>query len=279
MKRPLVESAKKTTYYERVLLSFDLARENVQDDFVIVVPVYNDAGVEALITTFRTHIRPNDIILLVSGNFNVLNTNWITQSALRLKAVFPNTAIIAGTNGIHNLSLLANEVKGTPVEAIVYIYEPGSQNGKEFSWDFEGTVDNFNIARQVADKNNVYLISKVTGRPILQEGLSKYNWRYNILGQNLDYMFIQTQTYSKKGHKEFVRAINTLLAEYKSSDAVVNWLPQVSIDKNSQNGVDLKTAIRCVRTARAKGIAGAVVWWSPSQASDMEMFLKKFRGK
>lgn len=236
------------------------------NSFVVVVPIYNNQGLEVVRTGLRPYIRPGDIFLLVSGNNNRwIDVTWLNTTAATLKDLYPNTVIMAGTSGLANVSSAASGVRA-PIEAVAYVYEPNFPNEPEFTWDFSVTSANFDQATQLVHSRGLLSVGKPTGRPILQAALQKHNWNYGILGQRVDQMIIQTQTYCKKSPQAFEAAIDKVLSQYQEAGATGRWFPLVSVDPRAPNGVPIQRALDCANAIKGRGLTGFLMWWSPRHA-------------
>jgi hypothetical protein len=246
-------------------------------NFKFVIPIYNKQGLEVVTNELKDDIRPNDIFLIISGNFSYMDLAWVNSTAKTLKNVFPENRLVAGTNGLNNLEIMARSISSGPIEAIAYIYEPNSPFGTEFTWDFEHTLSNFKKSSEIASNHNKRIIAKPTGRPILRAGLQHYNWDYSMLGNSVDFMFIQTQTYCKNGPDVFIKALNKIEAQYLAAGLPMNWYPEVSIDPSAPNGVPVKTAVHCAQLAKKRQMGGILVWWSPAYKDALVQFLRSFR--
>ncbi|MDP2674603.1 MAG: hypothetical protein Q8Q00_06830 [Dehalococcoidia bacterium] len=225
-------------------------------------------------TALGPYMRPGDIFLLISGNFRPIDIDWLNRSATRLKAQYPDALIVAGTTGLTNISALS-EGGQSPIEAVVYIYEPNFPKEPEFTWDFGGTIANFDKAAEATHAHGLRLIGKPTGRPIMHPDLQRYGWDYAMLGRHADRMFIQTQTYCKKGADVFATALDKLVSQYQGFGAPGSWLPQVTIDPDAPNGVTVQQALRCSEAAQSRGLGGLLMWWSPKHADAAVEFLQR----
>lgn len=239
--------------------------------FSLVIPVYNDAGLSHALTTLEPHLRADDRFMIVSGNTTgQIDTAWINEAARALRETYPGAAIYAATSGLDNLARAAQHVAPT-VDALVYVYEPNFPNQPEFSWDFETTLARFREARAQARRGGFKLIGKPTGRPLLQPSLQYYAWDYGKLATTADELFIQTQTYCKESSRVFAGALDAVLEQY--GDAAAPWVPQLTIAPEAPNGTSVQQAQACLAEARARGISGATLWWSPPFAGRAASFI------
>ena len=241
----------------------DVASPAPERNFGLVIPIYNSAGLEAALTTLRPHLRGKDRFMLVSGNTDgVIDVAWLNQAALELRRVYPAAPIYAATSGLENIEAAAQGVSAS-VTAIVYIYEPNFPNQPEFSWDFETTLTLFGEAEARIRTGGFRAIGKPTGRPILQSNLQSYTWNYGRLAENVDELFIQTQTYCKDSPSAFAEALDTLGKQFRGH-AKTSWVPQVTIDPGAPNGTTVAQARACLKAAKQRGRSGVVLWWSPN---------------
>jgi hypothetical protein len=245
-----------------------------EKNFRLVIPVYNNAGLEQVRTTLKKYIRQEDTLLVVTGNFNKLDLDWANNTIKILRSEFPGTGIVAGAGGISNVKIIANGIN-EPIDGILYIYEPNLPNGAEFDWNFDATLSNYDEAAETIHSKGLRLIGKPTGRPIMQKNLQKHNWDYSKLGNVADYLFIQTQTYATKGASEYEDALDKLLKQYDAGGKTVNFIPQIAVDTNSRNGVSVDLAVECSQIAMNKGLEGMLVWWSPAQTHNMSEYMEQ----
>lgn len=230
--------------------------------FSLVIPIYNDAGLTHALTTLEPHLRADDRFMIVSGNTTgQIDTAWVNEAALELRRTYPGAPIYAATSGLDNVTKAAQNVVRT-VDALVYVYEPNFPNQPEFSWDFDTTLTRFQGARLRALGGGFRTIGKPTGRPLLQASLQDYAWDYGRLATTVDELFIQTQTYCKESPAVFAGALDAVLEQY-GAEATRPWVPQVTIDPGAPNGTSVQQAQACLAEARARGISGATLWWSP----------------
>ena len=242
-------------------------------DFSLVIPVYDEAGLEAVLTLLKPHLSTSDRFMIVSGNTSgAVDTVWVNEAARRLHAAYPSAPLYAATSGLTNVAVAAREVT-TLVAAIVYVYEPNFPNQPEFSWDFTATLDRFGEARAHIARGGFQAIGKPTGRPLLQTSLDSYNWNYGALAETVDELFVQTQTYCKESPGEFAAALDTLAKQYGSRAALFPWTPQITIDPGAPNGTTVAQAQACVVKARERGLSGAVLWWSPTFVEQAVAFI------
>lgn len=242
----------------------------------LVVPVYNERGLEVAKTEFRPYITRDDIFLVVSGNFNSLDLAWIDEATATLKRTYPDVPVFVGTGGFRNVSLIVEKV-AHPCQGLVYIYEPNLPGEPEFTWDPEGTAANFRRAAELARQRGLAFAVKPTGRPLLQTGLKKYGWDYRALAGTADAVFVQTQTYCKKGPDVFQKAIKKLQSQFETNGVSVPWFPEISVDPEAPNGVPVSRAVKCTQVARAEGITGVLLWWSPEHVEAALEFLRFLR--
>lgn len=247
---------------------------NDNNNFGLVIPIYNDRGLKEVKTTLKGQIRQGDTFFVVTGNFNKLNIDWANKAVKTLRQEFPGIDIVVGVGGLSNLVKIVENIE-EPIAGIVYIYEPNLPEGPEFDWKFNVTTTNFEKVAEIAHSKGLRFIGKPSGRPILQRALQKYNWDYSQLGNIADHLFIQTQTYAKKGTNEYENVLDIILEQYSEVGKQVNAFPQVSIDPKAPNGVDVNRAIQCTRIAANKDFAGMLVWWSPEYSNAMFNYLQK----
>jgi hypothetical protein len=241
--------------------------------FSLVIPIYNEAGLSAALTTLKPHLRRDDRFLIVSGNTDgQIDPAWINRAALELRETYPHAPIYAATSGLSNVAQAAQSVIDT-VEAIVYIYEPNFPNQPEFSWDFGTTLARFSQAGAQIRSGGFRAVGKPTGRPLLQPSLQAYAWDYGELAATVDELFIQTQTYCKESPAAFARAIDEIVEQYGAQAEALSWLPQVTIDPGAPNGTSVRQAQACLAEAQARGVSGAVLWWAPPFAGRAVSFI------
>ena len=242
--------------------------------FTVVVPIYREAMLDLALTTLKPYLRDEDRFLIVSGNMSgPVDTAWINRAALELRAAYPYARLYAATSGLGNLERAAQEV-GDLVEAVVYIYEPNFPNQPEFSWDFAKTRAHFSEAAERVRAQGFRTVGKPTGRPLLQPSLTDYNWDYGVLATTVDEMLIQTQTYCAESVSAFSEAIREISGQYGARGQTRAWLPQVTIDPVAPNGTSVGQAQACLSAARAQGVEGTVLWWSPAFVERMITFLR-----
>lgn len=247
-----------------------------ENGFQFVIPIYNNPGLKAVTSDFYPYIKPGDVLLVVSGNFNTLNLPWINEAIATLREKYPNNPIFVGTGGLRNVSLIVENIT-QPLDGIVYIYEPNLPYGPEFTWDFEKTAANLKKAADIAHKQILPVAAKPTGRPILQAGLQKYNWDYGVLAGHVDVMFVQTQTYCKKGPDAFEKAIDKLKTQFEVSNSPTAWFPEISLDPEAPNGVPVSRALQCLQIAQSRGVKGILMWWSPKYKGAALEFLQQYK--
>ncbi|HWO72523.1 MAG TPA: hypothetical protein VNN21_03105 [Dehalococcoidia bacterium] len=237
----------------------------------LTVAVYNQAGVNALVTTLAPYVRPEDSFLLISGNnAKPLDLAWLNRAAAALAARFPDNRVLVGTAGLANFNLAAQGVQ-SPIDEIVYIYEPNMANEPEFSWDFEATLAHVDEAAAMAHGHPLAAGVKPTGRPLLQAYLFKYAWDYGRLGQRVDRTYVQTQTYCKKNPETFGAAAAELVAQFGAPGAA--WSMEISLDPESVNGVYADQALACARAAQSWNVSRFLMWWSPPYAAEAAAFM------
>lgn len=242
-------------------------------DFGLVIPIYNEAGLEAALTEFKPQLRSRDRFMLVSGNMDgEIDVPWLNRAALELRTAYPATPIYAATSGLSNVAAASRKV-ATLVEAIVYVYEPNFPNQPEFNWDFGPTLDHFGEAEALINQNGFRAVGKPTGRPLLQSSLQSYAWDYSRLAETVDELFVQTQTYCKESPQVFAEALDKLDGQYKNRAQLRPWIPQVTVDPDAPNGTTVEQARACLEEAKQRGLSGAVLWWSPNFADRAVAFI------
>lgn len=250
---------------------------NSDSDIRVIVPIYNNRGIEAVRNVLHPYIRGTDMFLLVSGNFNTLNTSWLNESIAFLKNEYPENPVFVGTGGIEHIALIVNNVT-QPFDGMVYIYEPNLPNGQEFTWDFERTLENLNASRALAHSRGLPLVAKPTGRPILQRNLLEYEWDYSKVAQHTDLMFLQTQTYLKRGPDVFDQALKKVGAQFEANGTSSTlWFPQITVDPDAPNGVPVSEALRGLQIIRSNNLTGVLMWWSPRYVQQALEFLRQCR--
>ncbi len=233
--------------------------------FSLVIPVYDERGLQETVSTLRPHLRPDDRFMVVSGNTTgVIDTAWLNRAARTLRGAYPDASIYAATSGLENVARAAREADPA-IEAVVYIYEPNFPNQPEFSWEFGATLERFAEARAKAEAGGFRAIGKPTGRPLLQENLLAYGWNYGALAERVGELFVQTQTYCKDSPAAFATALDTLVEQYGSRAQLFPWIPQITIAPApaAPNGTSVAQAKACLNEVRKRNLPGVVLWWSP----------------
>lgn len=231
--------------------------------FTLVLPIYDDDGLAYALTTLKPHLRDEDRFMIVSGNGSgAVDTTWVNKAALELRTVYPHVRLYAATSGLENTKVMAQGIDDL-IEAIVYIYEPNFPNQPEFNWDFSETLTHFSEASAEIKQHGFRAVGKPTGRPLLQPNLTSYAWDYGALAGTVDELLIQTQTYCKDGAAAFAGAIDAVLGQYRGQGQTLPWLPQVTVASTAPNGIGVAQAQACIAEARARGVGGTVLWWSP----------------
>jgi hypothetical protein len=221
----------------------------------LTLPVFNDRALTALLELLAPHLRPEDTLMLVSGNADKpLSLPWLSESLQALQAL-PPRRLLAATAGHAHLAALAGA--GLEVAGLVYIYEPGFANVPEFSWGAPQTLWALEEAVAIAHEHGYPLVFKPTGRPLLQGDLKRYGWHYGRFAERCEALFVQTQTYCRAG--TFGEALAKLASECAAH--LDRTYVQVTADPAAPNGVPSARALACLRAARA--FAGATLWWSP----------------
>ncbi|MEX1073167.1 MAG: hypothetical protein WED86_05650 [Chloroflexota bacterium] len=242
----------------------------------VVIPIYNDRGLEAVRTSLRPYLRRDDVFLLVSGNQDdQIDAEWVDRSAEVLRTFYPGTTILAGTSGMANISLGIAGIR-PPVEGLAYIYEPEFSNEPEFSWDFATTQRLFDEVAAKTRSAGFRAIGKPTGRPLLAVPLSGFEWDYAELGATMDDLFVQTQAYCHESVATYEEAIGKLIAQFGESGSD-RWLPQITLDLNSRHGVSVERALACAERAKEMGVRRFLMWWSGAHAENAAAFLKGIR--
>ncbi len=242
--------------------------------FRFIIPVYNNPGLTEIRTTLKGQIRRQDIFMVVSGNFNTLDIDWLDKTAGILREEFPDSLILVGTGGLDNISAIADRM-ATPIDGMAYIYEPGQPYAPEFDWDFGVTTANFGQAAEILRSRELLFVGVPTGRPVQQAQLQKYRWDYSSLGGMTNHLLVQTQTYALKGTTEYRQALEKLITQYDMKKKPLNMFPQITVDTNSPNGVEVSRAVKCSKIAVDQGFNGMLVWWSPRQSGAMLDYMRK----
>ena len=237
----------------------------------VIVPIYNTQGFNQTVNTLAQLAPSNTTFMLVSGNMDkALDVTWVNRTAKDLKGRFPLSTVVIATAGLAHVRILTAQVT-SPVEGVVYIYEPNFANEPEFTWDFEATLESFATVRSLAHANNLRAIGKPTGRPLYQKYLYKHRWDYAALSMEVDELFVQTQTYCKKGSIVFAGALERLVTQLatrrQSAEPPSPVSVQISVDPASPNGVGAESSRACLESVsgyvRKGELAGVMVWWSP----------------
>lgn len=245
-----------------------------QSSLALVLPVYNNTGVQAVTTQLGRYLRSGDTLLIVSGNTSgTVDTRWVNQTATTLKSSFPTMHIVALTSGLANIQVAATELH-SPIEAIAYDYEPNHGNEPEFSWNFTTTMSNLTNAASVISQHGFGAIGAPTGRPILETDLQIYNWNYGTEGKTLGTIFAQTQTDCKSGLTKFQAAVTKVADEYAALGLPQTWLAQVTANPADPNGVTASVAAQCAQIAQSSEVPGVTLWWAPTDTADAARFLQ-----
>ena len=234
------------------------------------IPLYNDAGLREL-TALKPFLRPNDTLMLVSGNVaQPLDTGWLGTCLAELAAEYPQRVLVAAA-GVEHLEKLAEA--GLETAGLAYIYEPGFANVPEFSWDAATTLKNLERAAAIVYTHGSNVAFKPTGRPLFQNYLFKYGWNYGSFAERVDLLLVQTQTYCRAG--TFRSAAEKLGLE--CAHQLGKTYVQITLDPTARNGVSPETAVKCAQTAEACGFAGVTAWGSPRFTEQTVNFLKHLR--
>lgn len=233
--------------------------------------VYNDAGLRALLT-LAPPLGPDNSLMLVSGNVDKpLGLEWLTRTHEALRVRYPATPVLYATAGLAHLKTLAGA--GVQADGLVYVYEPGFANVPEFSWDKTVTLRNLEEAVRLARGAGLQVMFKPTGRPLLQRALQQHGWHYGSFAEQVDALFVQTQTYCQNG--TFAQATEKLAAECTPN--LAKTYVQLTLDLAARNGVSPTAARDCLRTAERCGFGGVTAWWSPRFEAEARLFLGTFR--
>ena len=234
----------------------------------VIIPIYNTQGFNQTVNTLAQLAPSTTTFMLVSGNMDkALDIPWVERTAKDLKGRFPSCTVVAATAGLAHARLLSTHV-ASPIEGVVYIYEPNFANEPEFTWDFGATLESFATVKRLAHANNLRAIGKPTGRPLYQKYLYKHGWDYAALSAEVDELFVQTQTYCKKGSVAFAGALERLVSQLATRQGAKSPVSvQISVDPASRNGVDAASSRACLESVaehtRKGELAGVMVWWSP----------------
>jgi hypothetical protein len=93
----------------------------------------------------------------------------------------------------------------------------------------------------------------------------------------MDDLFIQTQSYCEESVAQFEAAIQKLIAQFEGASRSDRWLPQLTVDLNSQNGVPVSRALACAEQAKELGVDRFLIWWSPAFPDEAAAFLEGLR--
>ncbi len=243
----------------------------------VILPIYNARGL-GIVQELAPHIPAYTTFMLVSGNVDKpLDTAWVNRSAIALKEQFPQSTVVSATAGLGHMRNLTARVT-SPVEGVVYIYEPNFSNEPEFTWTFADTLRHFAAVRELARSRGLRSIGKPTGRPLFQSYLFKHGWDYAALGAEVDELFVQTQTYCKKDSAVFEGALKRLVEQRRAVGQRSSVSVQLSLDPASPNGVTAEAGAACLRCVKGHAlegeIAGLMLWWSPRYPEEVAKCLE-----
>lgn len=243
----------------------------------LVLPVYNDRGVAALLGELAEFVDARTTIMVVSGNEQPpFEPTFVTDAVARLHAAFPHARLIVATSGAAHVAE-AVETLPSAAEAVVYVFEPNRPN-EEFTWDFEAAVRTLEGAGARARSAGVPLFTKPTGRPLLEGALLRHGWDYGRLAGSVPEMYVQTQTYCRQGPVAYATALERLATQVAGARGVH---VQLSIGPTFPNGVTPARAAACLGRARPHldggTFSGVLVWWSPEALDDVRAFLRVLR--
>lgn len=241
---------------------------------VMILPIYNDRGLAAIGTHIEPHLASRDIFMIVSGNQDKdFDPKWVNATAARLHAAYPDTRLVTATSGITNVRAAASGVV-SPIEGIVYIYEPAFANEPEFRWDIAEAELAIASAMAVIDAADMLAIVAPTGIPLDSNVTLTEPWDYVALAPSADHLWVQTQRYCRAGRQSFERAVTRLVSQGAVRGG---WAVQVTVDPGSTNGVPAEQALDCARFALETGVDAIVMWWSPASPLSAAAFLRALR--
>lgn len=261
----------------------------------LTFPIFNEKGVKKFKEVFHNYVERNDTFLIISGNSdNPLSFENLTKWSSDIRMQFPDNQIFWGTAGLKHFNELTQSMTyeiAVSISGLTYIYEPGNEfldSTPEFrqthdvnivNWTELNAFLNFNNARSQAAQLNLEFSVKPTGRPLCQSYLwnTEHNgeWNFGRLSMAADQLWIQTQTFVKRG--DFYRCIerlNSQLGHFNKKAKV-----QISINSNDTNSVSVNQALRAIRQIEDfENINGAMIWWGTDSPEKMLEFLSKYRG-
>lgn len=244
----------------------------------LVLPVYNQSGLDALIESLGSKMRPSDTVLIVTGNNDRdLKLAWLDSATSQVRAEIPGVTVYAMTAGFENVRLI-RDARIDGVSGIVYDYENHFPNAPEFDYDFETTVSNVSQFHSLLENSSLTSVVLPTGLPLAKHWAQKWEWDYAEINSEVDSLVIQTQSYCLSSSDDFREAIAKGDSQHTAMGLdPTDWIPQVTVDPNSTNGVTPAEAVECANHAIETGHETIMVWWSPRFVDEAIEFIDLVR--
>jgi hypothetical protein len=241
-------------------------------------PVFNQRGVDELLTRIAPQMKAGDGVIVVTGNNdNALDLPWLQASATRINDALPETKVYAMTAGLEHVRQI-NDGNISGIAGVIYDYEPKFPNEPEFDYSFAKTQANVAEFARILSGSGLQSVLLPTGLPLNKSWAQKHGWDYAALGAEGDLQIIQTQTYCKSSASEFESAIERATAQHSALGmGTAHWMPQITVDPKAPNGVSPAAAAECFAHAVAAGHSRAMVWWSPYRTAEALEFLSMVR--
>lgn len=244
----------------------------------LVLPVYNKPGLDALIGDLGPNVRSSDTVLVVTGNNDrSLDLDWLQYATAEIQTEFPGVTVYAMTAGFENVSRI-RDARIDGVSGVVYDYENHFPNAPEFDYDFEATISSISQFHSSLENSNLASVALPTGLPLAKHWAQKWEWDYAKINAEVDSLVIQTQSYCLASSDDFEEAVVKGNAQHAAMGlSPTSWIPQVTVDPNSTNGVTPAKAAECAGYATGTGHDTIMVWWSPRFSDEAIAFMELVR--
>jgi hypothetical protein len=254
------------------------ASTQVSPSLTFLFPVFNQRGVDELLTRIAPQMKPGDGVIVVTGNNgNALDLAWLQASVTRINEALPGTKVYAMTAGLEHVRQI-KEANISGIAGVVYDYEPKFPNEPEFDYNFAKTQANVTEFARILRGSGLQSVLLPTGLPLNKTWAQKHGWDYAAMGAEVDLQIIQTQTYCKSSESEFKGAVEKATSQHSARGmGTAHWMPQVTVDPKAPNGVLPAAAAKCFAHAVAAGHGRAMVWWSPYRTDSALEFLSLAR--